>query len=524
MKPSEENMSHEIKELSSLYQGVYEKIADLKHIIYSATSLSELEPLAVLMSKSIKKLIKLSDNSVWLTSDPDTAYETAHNGKLIDPDLRQNLDIESSDTLKHILKQKRVVWSEGSEKIKTLFPEFTEPRIFSIKEKSRVFGFLLINKVPDDKQDLIQFLTQYFGMIFSMSCLHQEVLNQKKEMREMTDILFEQNSQITTLYNMGFKISKSLDTTQLCRLTTETVVNELGAEKAAVFILDKNSNQLVCESGSGEIIGIENLRFNFDKTDPMREAMESGRIVSHKDFAPELVLGPNCFKDWIIIPIKVMKNTLGVLVAEIGEMDIVDPISIMVNYVGLMLDRLMAMEDLAYANVELEKISTIDHLTGLYNHRYFQDQFKTEFSRTKRHGYALALLIIDLDHFKSVNDKLGHATGDQVLKEVAHRIGKLLRAVDILTRYGGDEIAVILPDTNKEFAMIVAERIRMEICSEPVLSGEESIKTSVSIGVAAVPSPMIESPEDLFRIADQALYRAKKAGRNRVMAAKEKKK
>jgi len=196
----------------------------------------------------------------------------------------------------------------------------------------------------------------------------------------------------------------------------------------------------------------------------------------------------------------------------------------MANYAGLMLEKLMAMEALSYSKVELKKISTIDHLTGLYNHRYFQERFKTEFSRTRRHGHALTLLIIDLDLFKSVNDNYGHAAGDQVLKEVAHRIGNALRDIDIVARYGGDEIAVILPDTEKEFAMIVAERIRLNICSEPVLSGGQSIKTSVSIGVADFPTPGIESQEDLFIKADQALYSAKKAGRNQVMAAEEKKK
>ncbi|MEA1967565.1 MAG: sensor domain-containing diguanylate cyclase [Thermodesulfobacteriota bacterium] len=518
---SKEKSFHEIKRLSHLYQELYEQTADLKHIIYTSISLSGLKSSSVLMSKHIKELTGVSDNSIWLTPDRQTAQETARNGKLIDPGPGQRLDIESSETLQHILKQQRVVWSDETY---DLFPDFTAPSLFPIKRKSRVFGFFIVDKVPDDKQDLLQFISEFFGMIFSMSCLHQEVLDQKKELSEMTELLFEQNARMTTLYNMGFEISKCLDTEQLCHHVTETTVKELGAKKAAVFIMDKSTGQLAGASGSGELAEIEKLRFDCNRSDAMWQAMESGRVVSHNESAPELVLGPNCIKEWIIVPIKAAQVSLGVIVAEIDKKDISDPISIMANQAGLMLEKLMAMEELSCSNEVLEKLSTIDCLTGLYNHRYFQERLKEEFSRTQRQGRALTLLVIDLDLFKTVNDNYGHAVGDQVLKEVAKRAGNTLRDVDIAARYGGEEFAVILPDTSRESAMIVAERIRLEICNTPVLSGKESIRTSVSIGVAGFPAPGIESREDLFVLADQVLYSAKKAGRNQVMAAPEKNK
>jgi diguanylate cyclase (GGDEF)-like protein len=172
---------------------------------------------------------------------------------------------------------------------------------------------------------------------------------------------------------------------------------------------------------------------------------------------------------------------------------------------------------------DLEVSASLDPLTGLWNRRVFAQRLDEEYARHRRYGGSLALLMLDIDRFKSVNDRFGHATGDAVLACVAETLRASLRTADIPVRYGGDEFAVLLPNTGKTEAFAVAEKLRLEI-EEAVVdakgaAGEEaSVEMRVSIGVAAA-SGGVASPQSLFEAADRALYRAKESGRNQVRLA-----
>jgi diguanylate cyclase (GGDEF)-like protein len=169
----------------------------------------------------------------------------------------------------------------------------------------------------------------------------------------------------------------------------------------------------------------------------------------------------------------------------------------------------------------LRLVGLTDSLTGLYNRRHLQHRLGQELNRAQRHGQVLSCLFIDADHFKHINDAHGHPAGDQVLVSLAHRLRSRLRASDIATRYGGEEFAVLLPQTDLDSACALAETIRREIAAEPVrLESGAEIRYTVSIGVAAyagdtTPGDM-PTAERLLALADQAVYRAKQAGRNRV--------
>ncbi len=172
---------------------------------------------------------------------------------------------------------------------------------------------------------------------------------------------------------------------------------------------------------------------------------------------------------------------------------------------------------------KLEEQSITDGLTGLKNRRFFDERLHEEFRRAQRYGDYLALIMIDLDHFKLVNDRHGHQAGDVVLQESASLIRGSLRDPDICARYGGEEFAVILPKTHMSGALAVAERIwRAMGTKEFVIGpGEDgrapgAIHVSASIGVAFYPSKDINSAELLVRFADQALYQAKRSGRNTI--------
>lgn len=172
------------------------------------------------------------------------------------------------------------------------------------------------------------------------------------------------------------------------------------------------------------------------------------------------------------------------------------------------------------AELQLRRLSRTDHLTGQHNRRAFFQVFTREFARFRRHPHPLALLMLDIDHFKLVNDKYGHPVGDLVLVEFGRRLKAQLRRIDELGRIGGEEFAILLTDTSLEEAAVKAEQLRKLIAMPPFVVGREclSLQISTSIGVVAARSGDT-SPKQLLMRADEALYQAKAQGRNRCVTA-----
>ncbi len=174
-------------------------------------------------------------------------------------------------------------------------------------------------------------------------------------------------------------------------------------------------------------------------------------------------------------------------------------------------------EELQRANEALEQLSITDSLTRLHNHRFFQDQFAREAKRVERSGAPLCLVLIDIDDFKNLNDQLGHAAGDTVLQRVAEVMGGVLRETDTLCRYGGEEFALLSPQTDLHGAIALAEKIRSAVAESgyAVVGPAGPVQITVSIGVAE----FARSTGDTFDEADRALYEAKAAGKDCVVAA-----
>lgn len=178
-----------------------------------------------------------------------------------------------------------------------------------------------------------------------------------------------------------------------------------------------------------------------------------------------------------------------------------------------------AINELNRLNTVLREQSIRDGLTGLYNHRHFQEMLRHEFLLAKRHQVDLACLMLDLDHFKAVNDSFGHPFGDQVLIGTAHLILNETRVTDTVARYGGEEFAVLLPNTNYHGAVAIAERIRAKANNTLHRRKGASRTVTISIGLATNKGNRPEKPEELLSYADTALYEAKSTGRNRVVVA-----
>lgn len=176
-----------------------------------------------------------------------------------------------------------------------------------------------------------------------------------------------------------------------------------------------------------------------------------------------------------------------------------------------------AMAQLGEANVQLREFSRRDPLTGVYNRRHFRDAFQQALAVRQHQHQPLSLLLLDLDHFKRINDTYGHLAGDDCLNHAARCIEQLANPRDAtVARFGGEEFVVLLPGMGMQDAMQLAEAIRLYICQTPVEASGKRILLSASIGVHAIDGQHAAAPEDIIRIADEALYRAKDAGRNCV--------
>ena len=164
-------------------------------------------------------------------------------------------------------------------------------------------------------------------------------------------------------------------------------------------------------------------------------------------------------------------------------------------------------------------MAVTDALTGLHNRRYMAGQLQALVGRAAQGGAQVAVLVLDVDHFKSVNDGFGHDAGDEVLVEFAVRLATNVRAVDLPCRMGGEEFVVVMPGASLEDAGRVAERIRRDVASAPfrVMGGKEQITITISVGVAATVGDG-DTPEGLLKRADEGVYEAKSAGRNKVIA------
>ena len=169
----------------------------------------------------------------------------------------------------------------------------------------------------------------------------------------------------------------------------------------------------------------------------------------------------------------------------------------------------------------MQRQAVTDELTGLFNHRRFQEVITTEVERTRRFGSDMGLIMLDLDNFKRVNDTYGHMQGDLVLREVARVLRESSREIDEPARYGGEEMAVALPHTDLEGAYQFAERVRrrIEALELPILDGGGTLKVTASLGAAALGVMPGTDKDSLVAAADAALYRAKRSGKNRTVKA-----
>lgn len=227
----------------------------------------------------------------------------------------------------------------------------------------------------------------------------------------------------------------------------------------------------------------------------------------------DIILSTDGFKACHIIPL-ISDGTLlgGACFYNKDECDYPD-----FRFYKTMVEELLLLLKMRYLYSETEYLSVVDGLTNLYNRRHFEVNIEREFLRVKRYPAALSVAMIDIDHFKNINDTYGHQFGDYVLKEISKIVFQSFRKTDMLYRYGGEEIVVILTETALDGAVIPLERLREKISEHEFIYNGEQAHITISIGVASN-NQELKTQEELVESADKALYRAKQTGRNRLVA------
>jgi diguanylate cyclase (GGDEF)-like protein len=245
------------------------------------------------------------------------------------------------------------------------------------------------------------------------------------------------------------------------------------------------------------------------RTDPIMKKVQ--KIIEPLDIRSILVI-PILFKEKVI-------GTLFLRTARSGRTFSENEIRLL-NAIGSAssnaLHNAFLFEQIEDEKTRLEKLAITDYLTGIYNIRYFYHRIIEEFSRCERYAFPISCLMLDIDHFKVINDVYGHKTGDKVLKEFSQLLKKCTRRSDVLARYGGEEFIVLLPQTSDEGAFLEAERLRKAVKGHKFKSIKAQRKLTSSFGVATYPNKDIKSHDELISAADDALFKAKNSGRDRV--------
>lgn len=383
---------------------------------------------------------------------------------------------------------------------------------FPLESHDELFGFVAL--FDGDMQHLDVHLVELIA---------NRVASKLMQLKKKRDHLLE-GSLASSLMALTNTLLSAESKEELYKNLLETAADLVGAARGSIMLVDKSGQRLQIGFSKGMAEGLAQTI-----TVKVGEGI-AGKVASNglplliddieKDPRVAISNRPRFrTKSLLCMPLKLKDRTIGVInlsdkknMKAFTEADM-NFLASFANLASLMVERTWTME--RYST--LEHLSITDPLTGLYNRRFMKNRLEEEISRSTRHGLNISVIFLDLDFFKSYNDYCGHLAGDRALQKTADILKAMVRDMDIVIRYGGEEFCIILPDTAKKEAVVVAERIRQKIEKES-FPGEENLplgRLTASFGIASFPEDG-HTCTTLVHSADMAMYRAKSEGRNRI--------
>jgi len=314
-----------------------------------------------------------------------------------------------------------------------------------------------------------------------------------------------------------------LDMERIANVCIKNIPDLVGVRLASLYILDETNNILHLQTYNHPFVINKIVSLNQNPPSPMVMAVRSKKLILMEDInthkKPIIRKSQRAFAEnyrtnnCIIAPLICQERVVGVLnLADKMQGDKFNSedialIELFSQLVGASIGNIKLFE-------KMQRQATTDGLTGLANHKRLYEILEKELWRSRRYGGQISLIMVDIDNLKKINDSYGHRAGDKVIKKISSKIKECIRQIDTAARYGGDEFAVILPNTSLDDAIVVAERMLETVGNSPITWKREQIALSISVGLGQYDADT--SPEDITSRSDEALYTAKQAGKNTV--------
>ena len=314
-----------------------------------------------------------------------------------------------------------------------------------------------------------------------------------------------------------------LDMERIANVCIKNIPDLVGVRLASLYILDETNNILHLQTYNHPFVINKIVSLNQNPPSPMVMAVRSKKLIRMEDInthkKPIIRKSQRAFAEnyrtnnCIIAPLICQERVVGVLnLADKMQGDKFNSedialIELFSQLVGASIGNIKLFE-------KMQRQATTDGLTGLANHKRLYEILEKELWRSRRYGGQISLIMVDIDNLKRINDSYGHRAGDKVIKKISSKIKQCIRQIDTAARYGGDEFAVILPNTSLDDAIVVAERMLETVGNSPITWKREQIALSISVGLGQYDADT--SPEDITSRSDEALYTAKQAGKNTV--------